>query len=487
MKSQEGNAATVLPSTPTHGVRKIVIRFKIPTKNTNTMILNSETSCFPNAKNMNGKRVLDMECKNEFQENNKKAKRQTDTRNHVKDVATTSTTLYKPTETRYNEIKKPTDAVKKGKVFVEKRKKLLMSFVNSEGKPACPLCRVNFVSNKFLYQHMALHSDNDWKTFIRTLDTADVTRSGDNHNHDAKVVNLSKCLYGWDVKTGKRGRLGSTVADVKVNKVPNAKYYLGLGPFDLGEVDEDIQEAAKILVLMARDHQLKSKTSMAIQREEEAAKCLMCLDDPVTPPRVEYGTQVEGLITTSMTDRNLQVEESADTISGEIKEVRGFDLNELPAFEDVVNLSKCLYGWDVKTGKRGRLGSTVADVKVNKVPNAKYYLGLGPFDLGEVDEDIQEAAKILVLMARDHQLKSKTSMAIQREEEAAKCLMCLDDPVTPPRVEYGTQVEGLITTSMTDRNLQVEESADTISGEIKGVRGFDLNELPAFEDVSLTE
>lgn len=36
--------------------------------------------------------------------------------------------------------------------------------------------------------------------------------------------------------------------------------------------------------------------------------------------------------------------------------------------------------------------------------------------------------------------------------------------------------------------LQVEESAETISGEIKRVRGFDLNELPAaFEDVSLSE
>ncbi|GJU84750.1 hypothetical protein Tco_1292296 [Tanacetum coccineum] len=56
-------------------------------------------------------------------------------------------------------------------------------------------------------------------------------------------------------------------------------------------------------------------------------------------------------------------------------------------------------------------------------------------------------------MARDHQLKSKTSMGIQREEEAAKCLMCLDDPVTPPAIESGAQVE---------------ESAYTISGEKRG-------------------
>ncbi|GJZ36776.1 hypothetical protein Tco_0582967 [Tanacetum coccineum] len=128
-----------------------------------------------------------------------------------------------------------------------------------------------------------LHEDKDWKTFSRLLNIHNVNKSGENHNHDAKVVDLSKCLFGWDVKTGKRGRLGSTVADVKVNIKGGSK---ALRTFDLEEVDEDIQEATKILVLMARDHHLKSKTSMTIQREEEAAKCLMCLDDPVTPPMV---------------------------------------------------------------------------------------------------------------------------------------------------------------------------------------------------------
>ena len=310
MMSQEGNAKTVLSSTPpTHGVRKIVIRLKIPTKNTNTMILNGETSCFSNAKNINGKRVnLDMDCKNEFQEN-----------------------IKKPAATRYDEIKKP---FKKRKVHVEKRKNLLMSFVNSLGKPACPLCRENFVSNKFLYQHMVFHTDKDWKRFTRSLNTHNVNKSAEDHNHDAKVVDLSKCLFGWDVKTGKRGRLGSTVADVKVNKVPNAKYYLGLGTFDLGEVD-DIQEAAKILVLMARDHQLKAKTSIMAHNEVQAVNGLRCIDDPVTPPMVESGAVVEELMAASMTEMNLHIEESADTISGEIKGVCGFDLNEVPAFEDV--------------------------------------------------------------------------------------------------------------------------------------------------------
>nr|GEU55072.1 hypothetical protein [Tanacetum cinerariifolium] len=238
MKSQEGftpNAATALSSTPTHGVRKIVICLKTPT-NTNTMILNGETSsCISNAEKKNGKRVLDMECKNEFQENIKKAKRQID-------VASTSNALYSPAATRKN-------------------------------------C----VSQKFLNKHMILHADKDWKTFIRSLNIHNVNKSGENHNHDAKVVDLSKCLFGWDVKTGKRGRLGSTVADVK--------------------------------------------------REEEAAKCLMCLDDPVTPPMVESGAQVEELMTTSMTDRNLQVEELA--YNGRVKEVHGFDINELPACGDV--------------------------------------------------------------------------------------------------------------------------------------------------------
>nr|GEY26900.1 hypothetical protein [Tanacetum cinerariifolium] len=136
--------------------------------------------------------------------------------------------------------------------------------------------RKNCVSKKFLYEHMLLHTDKDRKTFIKSLDTHNVDKIDENHSHEPKVVDLRR--------------------------------------YDFGEVDEEVKEAAKILVLMSRDHQLKSKTSMAIQREEEAAKCLMCLDDPVSPP---------------VTERNLQVEESADTISGEIKGVRDFDLNEL--------------------------------------------------------------------------------------------------------------------------------------------------------------
>nr|GEV58599.1 zinc finger C2H2-type/integrase DNA-binding domain-containing protein [Tanacetum cinerariifolium] len=283
MESQEGfiqNAATVLSSTPTHG------------------------------------------SKTEFQENIKKAKTQID-------VASTSNVLYKPAVTRYDEIKKPTDVFKKGKVSAENQKKLIMNFVNSEGKPACPICRKNCVSTKFLHQHMVLHKDKDWKTFIRSLNTHSVNNIDENHSHEPKVVDLSKCLFGWNVKTGKRGRLGSSVADVKVNN------YLELGRYNFEEVDEDVKEAAKILVLMARDHQLKSKTSMAIKREEEAAKCLMCLDDPVSQSMVESGAQVEQLMATSMTERNLQVEESADTIFSEIKGVRAFDINELPEFEDV--------------------------------------------------------------------------------------------------------------------------------------------------------
>ncbi|GKA71465.1 hypothetical protein Tco_0777604 [Tanacetum coccineum] len=184
-----------------------------------------------------------------FQENIKKAKRQDGYGDHVNDVSTISTALYQPAETRYNEI----DAVKKGKVYVEKREKLLMSFVNSR--------------------------DNDWKTFIRSLNTHNVNKSGEDHNHDAKMDNLSKCLFGWNVKTGKRGPLGSSVADVKFNNVSNAKYYSGLGRHDLGEVDEDVKEAAKILVPMAHDHQLKAKQSTMAQTKVEAANCLMCLDD----------------------------------------------------------------------------------------------------------------------------------------------------------------------------------------------------------------
>ncbi|PWA35094.1 zinc finger C2H2-type/integrase DNA-binding domain-containing protein [Artemisia annua] len=272
MKSQEGftqNAETVLSSTP---VRKIVIRLKTPT-NPNTIILNGETSCFSNTENMNGKRVLAMDWKNEFQETIKKAKGRTN-------VASTSNALYKPAATRYDETKKLTDTFKKRKVHVEKRKNLVISFVNSQCKPACPLCRENCVSNKFLYQHMAFHTDKDWKRFTRSLNTHNVNKSGQDHNHDAKVVDLSKCLFGWDVKTRKRSRLGSSVAG----------------------------EAAKILVLMARDPQLKAKTSIMAQSEVQAVNGLVCIGDPVTPSMVESGAQVEELMATSMTERNLQVE-----------------------------------------------------------------------------------------------------------------------------------------------------------------------------------
>ncbi|GKB54704.1 hypothetical protein Tco_0905457 [Tanacetum coccineum] len=276
MKSQEDfiqHATTVISSTPTHGVRKIVIRLKTPTKNTNMLILNGETSyaheketersCFSNAEKMNGKR---MDCMTESQENIKKAKK---------------TDVSLPPPTLFTNRQQP-DMMKSRNRLIRSRKE----------KKSC-------VSKKLLYQHMVLHADKDWETFIK---------SGEHHNRDAKVVDLSKCLFGWDVKKGKRGRLGSSVDVVKVNKVPNAKYYFRLGTYDPGEVDEDMQEVAKILVLMAHDHQLKAKTS----------------------------AQVEELMATSMTERNLHVKESTDTISGEIKGVCDFDLNKLPTFEDVI-------------------------------------------------------------------------------------------------------------------------------------------------------
>nr|GEY82115.1 zinc finger C2H2-type/integrase DNA-binding domain-containing protein [Tanacetum cinerariifolium] len=183
-------------------------------------------------------------------------------------------------------------------------------------------------NNSILYSNTWCEKDyKDWKTFIT---------SREHHNQDAKVVDLSKCLFGWDVKIGKRDLLESSFDDVKVNKVPNSKYYFELGRFDLREADEDIQEAANILVLMAHDHQLKAKSSITTQSKVQAINGLMCLDDPVTPPTVESGAQVEELMATSMTERNLHVKELTDTISGEIKGVCDFDLNKLPTFEDVI-------------------------------------------------------------------------------------------------------------------------------------------------------
>nr|GEV31672.1 zinc finger C2H2-type/integrase DNA-binding domain-containing protein [Tanacetum cinerariifolium] len=56
--------------------------------------------------------------------------------------------------------------------------------------------------------------DKEWKTFIASLNTHNINKSGENRIHDAMVVDLTKCLPGWDMKTGKRGRLSSRVADV---------------------------------------------------------------------------------------------------------------------------------------------------------------------------------------------------------------------------------------------------------------------------------
>lgn len=294
MKSHEGSVQTVLSSPPTtHGVRKILIRLKIPAKNTN---INGEstsyahdketqTSSLSDAQKMNRKRsVLDLDCKTQSQEKIKKAKKHS-TSNILSD-----------------EIKKRSHTFKKRNLLFEKRNNLLMSIVNSQGESACPICRMNCCSNKTLYQHMVLHADKDWKTFFKR---------GESQNHDAKAaaLDLSKFLYGWDVKTGKRGRLASSV------------------------VDKDMQEAAETLLLIASGHQLKAKTSIMLQSHVQIVNGPMCLVDPFM---VESGTQVEELMATSLTkQRNLQVKKSADTISGERKAVCGFDLNKLPAFEEV--------------------------------------------------------------------------------------------------------------------------------------------------------
>ncbi|GKB40040.1 hypothetical protein Tco_0884982 [Tanacetum coccineum] len=248
--------AAVLSPTPT---RKILIRLKTPMS---TIILNGdkaiEKSSVSKVDKTRGKRVFDVECKNglclgfnketmihadDFEPESaqvfKKPKKQTDVWNHVNVVAANNkppATLVKPTSTRFKEVQKTGQ-------HMDKQKDLLQRFVNAEGKPACPICQENFVSIKFLYQHMILKSNKEWKTFIASLNTHNINKSGENQIHDAMVVDLTKWLPGWDMKTGKRGRLSSRVADVMVNKGPNMKEYLGLIAVDHVEMNEDIQAA----------------------------------------------------------------------------------------------------------------------------------------------------------------------------------------------------------------------------------------------------
>ncbi|PWA36659.1 zinc finger C2H2-type/integrase DNA-binding domain-containing protein [Artemisia annua] len=312
--------AAVLSPTPT---RKILIRLKTPMS---TIILNGdkaiEKSSVSKVEKTHAKRVFDVIHANDFEPESvqafKKTKRQTDIWNHVNVVAANNkapAALVKPTATRFKEVQKT------GQQHMDKRKDLLQRFVNDEGKPTCPICQENFVSIKFLYQHMALKSDKDWKTFIASLNTHNIDKSGENQIHDDMVVDLSKCLPGWDMKTGKRGRLGSRVADVMVNKGPNTKEYLGLIAVDHVEMNEEDIQAAKTLVLIARDYLSNARKSMVRQREVEAAM-------------VESSVQVKEFRDTNMTERQRHVKDSADRTNGEFKAVLDIDLNEPYALED---------------------------------------------------------------------------------------------------------------------------------------------------------
>lgn len=115
----------------------------------------------------------------------------------------------------------------------------------------------NFVTHLALYQHMDIHSNCKWeRCFISR--TANMNQSGENHNHEAVLVDLTKCLSGWNVTKKKRNCLGSRPVNM--------------------EYDEEVCAAAEILMLMANDYfsnVKQPKTNMQTQMDIEAAR--MCI------------------------------------------------------------------------------------------------------------------------------------------------------------------------------------------------------------------
>ncbi|GJS72556.1 hypothetical protein Tco_0705397 [Tanacetum coccineum] len=139
----------------------------------------------------------------------KKAK--TDLRNQVNGSAGKYTALIKPTTTRFNEGKKPVDKIRQQ--HMPKLKDLCLE----------------------------LH--RKWHTcFTLRIAHLNINQSSENHNHEAALVDLTKCFSNWNI--------------VKKNRSP-----LGSRPI---EMDEDARTAAETLMLMANDHFSKAKQPKTI-------------------------------------------------------------------------------------------------------------------------------------------------------------------------------------------------------------------------------
>ncbi|GKA81853.1 zinc finger C2H2-type/integrase DNA-binding domain-containing protein [Tanacetum coccineum] len=210
----------------------------------------------------------------------KKAK--THFRNQVNGSAGKDTAVIKPAATRFNEGKKTVDKIK---IRLE-LKDLHLRYVNAEGKPTCPICERNFESNIPLYQHMDLHSDHNWHTCVTSrIADLNINQSSENYNHEAALVDLTKCLSNWNIVRKKRSPLGSRPIEM-----------------DEDDMDGDACAAAETLMLMANDRFSKAKqpkTSMWTQMDREAAEgLLMFLGDHPHSPMGESSVQVPTSTTT---------------------------------------------------------------------------------------------------------------------------------------------------------------------------------------------
>ncbi|GJW61344.1 hypothetical protein Tco_0110679 [Tanacetum coccineum] len=136
------------------------------------------------------------------------------------------------------------------------------------------------------------------------------------------------------------------------------------------------------------------------------------------------------------------------------------------------------------TKNKNSYGKGTSRGSIDKSKLRRYECGFTADDHVEMNPEDIQAAKTLVLMANDYLPDTKNSMTAQKEAKAAKGLSFLVDHVDLAMVESKLRVEEFSATNVTERQIHVEDSADTSNGGIKMVLAFDLDEPPALEDDS---
>ncbi|CAH1436064.1 unnamed protein product [Lactuca virosa] len=188
-------------------------------------------------------------------------------------MSTFTAALVKPT--KETKSKKSLDTRKIRLQHPQEGKDFTLDFVNSDGKTVCNLCKNTFGKMNFLYQHMKVHSDGDWKIFFTSRpETVTIDK-------EANVVNSMDPPLRWAL-TRKRTRRALRVDDndLKVYKVPI-----------MDEVHDpaDLEGAENLLVVRYGDNTYfpePSVTQRQIQAEESEGRSKVCFkfDLNQTPP-----------------------------------------------------------------------------------------------------------------------------------------------------------------------------------------------------------